>query len=109
MQRALPLKLALLAGLGLSFAGAIYAPSAAAQVSVGVGVRLGGPPAPRFERVPPPRIGYVWAPGYWRWNGHRHVWANGYWVRARPGYRYRPAYWVHGRHGWRFREGHWRR
>ena len=108
MTRALPLKLALLAGLGLTFAGVSYAPPAAAQVSVGIGVRL-GPPAPRFERVPPPRAGYVWAPGYWRWNGHRHVWANGYWVRARPGYRYRPAYWVHGRHGWRFHEGHWRR
>jgi hypothetical protein len=108
MKRALPLKLALLAGLGLTFACATYAPPAAAQVSVGVDVRL-GPPAPRFERVPPSRVGYVWAPGYWRWNGHRHVWANGYWVRARPGYRYRPAYWVHGRHGWRFHEGHWRR
>ena len=108
MKRALPLKLALLAGLGLTFACATYAPPAAAQVSLGADVRL-GPPAPRFERVPPPRVGYVWAPGYWRWNGHRHVWANGYWVRARPGYRYRPAYWVHGRHGWRFHEGHWRR
>jgi hypothetical protein len=103
------LKLALLAGLSLSFfAGATYAPPAAAQVSVGVGIRV-GPPPPRFERVPPPRMGYVWAPGYWRWDGRRHVWAGGYWVHARPGYRYRPAYWVHGHRGWRFHEGYWGR
>ena len=35
------------------------------------------PPPPRVEVVPAPRVGYVWAPGYWRWNGHRHVWING--------------------------------
>ena len=107
-MNSLPLKLALLAGLGLTFAGAIYAPPATAQVSVGVNIGV-APPAPRYERVPPPRSGYVWAPGYWRWDGRRHVWAGGYWVRARPGYRYRPAYWVHGRGGWRFHQGYWGR
>jgi hypothetical protein len=110
MMNSLPLKLALLAGLGLTFAGVTYAPPAAAQVSVGVGIGV-APPAPRFERVPPPRMGYVWAPGYWRWDGRyrRHVWAGGYWVRARPGYHYRPAYWEQGRGGWRFHQGYWGR
>lgn len=109
MKNTLPLKLALLAGIGLTFVGTTYAPpAAAAQVSVGIGVRV-GPPPPRFERVPPPRRGYVWAPGYWRWDGHRHIWATGRWVQVRPGYRYAPAHWVHGRHGWHFRGGHWRR
>ncbi len=105
MKNTLPLKLALLAGLGMTFAGVTYAPPAAAQVAVGVRI---GPPAPRFERAPPPRRGYAWAPGYWRYDGHRHVWAGGYWVRARPGYRYAPARWVHGRGGWRFHHGYWR-
>lgn len=108
MKNTLPLKLALLAGLVLTFTGLGYAPPATAQVSVGIGVRL-GPPAPRFERAPPPRRGYAWAPGYWRWDGHRHVWVVGRWMHVRPGYRYVPAHWVHRRHGWYFREGHWRR
>jgi hypothetical protein len=109
-MKSMPLKLALLAGLGLTCAGAIYAPPAAAQVAVGINIGV-APPPPRFERVPPPRAGYVWAPGYWRWDGRsrRHVWAGGYWVRSRPGYNYRPAYWVHGRDGWRFRNGYWGR
>jgi hypothetical protein len=103
------LKLALLAGLGLTFAGTIYAPpAAAAQISIGVGIGV-APPPPRFERVPPPRRGYVWAPGYWRWDGHHHIWAGGYWVRGRAGHHYVPAHWVHNGRGWRFREGHWSR
>lgn len=106
----LPLKLALLAGLGLTVAGAMYAPPATAQVSVGIGMGV-APPPPRFERVPPMRRGYVWAPGYWRWDryAHRHVWAGGHWVRARPGYRYLPARWVHSGSNWRFQQGYWGR
>lgn len=107
-----PLKLALLAGFGLAFAGASWAPPAAAHTQVAVGVRIGVPPPPvRVERVPAPRRGYIWAPGYWRWNApaHRHVWVGGYWVHVRPGYHYRPARWVrHGR-DWRFHAGYWAR
>ncbi len=102
-------KLALLAGLGLAFAGLSYNPPAAAgEVLVNVGM---APPPPRFERVPPPRVGYVWAPGYWRWDAyaHRHIWAGGYWVPARRGYIYRPARWVPYGHGYRFYPGGWGR
>jgi hypothetical protein len=108
------LKLALLGTLSLGAATALYTPPAiaAGRVTVGIGLDVGvPPPPPRFVRAPPPRRGYVWAPGYWRWDArvHRHVWADGYWVRARPGYRYRPAHWArHGRQ-WRFREGYWAR
>lgn len=108
----IPLKLALLAGLGLTFAGAMYAPPAAAHTQVAVGINIGvAPPPPRFERLPPARRGYVWAPGYWRWDGyaHRHVWVGGTWVRVHPGRHYRPARWVqHGRQ-WRFQPGYWGR
>ena len=37
------------------------------------------PPPPRVERVPPPRRGYVWAPGHYEWRrrppcvGARHL------------------------------------
>ncbi|MEP7185316.1 MAG: hypothetical protein ABI767_05695 [Rhodanobacter sp.] len=107
-----PFALALLAGISLSVAGALYAPTAAARghVVVGVGIDV-APPSPRFERVPPLRHGYVWTPGYWAWNApaHRYRWANGVWVQARPGYRYRPAHWVRHRRDWRLQRSHWRR
>lgn len=105
--------LILSAGLALACAGLAATPAAQAapQVSVGVGVGIGvAPPQPRFERVPPPRAGYVWAPGYWVWSPrmHRHVWVGGRWMRVRPGYRYVPARWRHGPHGhWYFNGGHW--
>ncbi|TAL85593.1 MAG: hypothetical protein EPN74_07950 [Rhodanobacter sp.] len=106
------LKLALLATSGLAFATAAYAPPAAARTEVSLGVGIGiAPPAPRFERMPPPRRGYVWARGYWRWDRYRHahVWFPGRWVRARAGYRYHSPRWV--RHGddWRLRRSHWDR
>jgi hypothetical protein len=98
-------KLALLAVVGIASAGAVYAPSAEAlQVAIGINV---APPAPVYEAVPPPRPGYVWAPGYWRWEGHRHVWTRGYWIPARPGFVYHRAYWGHYRDGWRFHRGYW--
>jgi hypothetical protein len=66
------------------------------------------PPAPRVEVVPAPRRGYVWAPGYWRWNGQRHVWVNGVWVRERYGWHWEPDAWVQGRNGrWHVVRGHW--
>jgi hypothetical protein len=99
-------KLALLAVLGIASAGAIYAPTAAAGVSVAVGINV-APPAPQYEVVPPPRAGFVWAPGYWRWDGGRHVWVNGYWVPARPGYVYHQARWEHAHDGWRLHDGYW--
>jgi len=56
------------------------------------------PPPPRFEAVPAPRPGYVWAPGYWGWEGQRHVWAPGRHIEARPGHS-----WVAD--GWQERDG----
>jgi hypothetical protein len=68
------------------------------------------PPAPRVEVVPAPRVGYVWAPGYWRWNGRRHVWVNGVWVRERRGWRWEPDAWVQGPNGrWHLVRGRWAR
>jgi hypothetical protein len=68
-----------------------------------------GPPPPRYEVVPPPRSGFVWAPGYWSWDGHRHVWHHGHWVRARPGHVYRAPYWVEHNGHWTYRESRWDR
>ena len=44
-----------------------------------------GPPAPIVERrVVSPGPGYVWTPGYHRWDGNRYEWTAGAWVRL-PG------------------------
>jgi hypothetical protein len=44
-----------------------------ATAQIGFGVTI-APPAPRYEPVPPPRAGWVWAPGYWNWvNGHKDI------------------------------------
>jgi hypothetical protein len=77
-----------------------------ARVYVDVDV---APPPPRVEVVPGPRVGYVWAPGYWEWRGRRHVWVNGYWVRERRGYHWRPHRWEEHEGRWRFDRGRWER
>ena len=87
--------------------GALALPQTSAA-AVGVFVQI-APPAPRFEYVPPPRYGYVWAPGYWSWRGHRHVWISGTWVKARHGYHYQPYSWVPRNGGWYLERGRWDR
>jgi hypothetical protein len=69
---------------------------ASAQINISIGA---APPPVRYEAVPAPRSGYVWAPGYWRWQDPRHVWTNGRWIEARPGH-----YWVADR--WEPKDGH---
>ncbi|WYX34857.1 hypothetical protein WJ966_25765 [Achromobacter xylosoxidans] len=59
--------------------------------------------------APPPRVGYVWAPGHWEWVGGRHAWIGGVWMPARPGYVYHGPEWRQ-RHGhWVYYEGRWGR
>lgn len=44
-------------------------------------LRIGPPPPPRREMVPPrPGPRYVWVPGYYRAEGNRYVWRSGSWV-----------------------------
>jgi YXWGXW repeat-containing protein len=59
------------------------------------------------EHVPPPRVGYVWAPGYWRWDHGHHVWVGGRYIHERPGHHWVGHRWVHRGDRWRFEEGHW--
>ena len=80
--------------------------SEGASVAVDINV---APPPPRIVAPPPPRYGYVWVPGYWRWNGHRHIWVSGYWVRERRGFHWVPAHWVQTGPYWHFVPGHWAR
>jgi hypothetical protein len=88
--------------------GLAYTPPVVAGAYVDVGIDI-APPAPRYERVVV-RPGYVWTPGYWRWDnaGRRHVWVGGVFVAERPGFVWIPHRWDHGPDGrWHFQEGHW--
>jgi hypothetical protein len=67
------------------------------------------PPPPLVVEVPPPRAGFVWAPGYYNWNGHQHVWVEGRFIAERPGYRWAPDHWEQHNGRWRFAKGHWER
>ena len=87
--------------------GAIAAPLPSVA-AVGVFVDI-APPPPRVEVVPAPRVGYVWAPGYWDWRGHRHIWVRGHWIRERRGYAYYPHRWVERDGRWALERGRWDR
>jgi len=83
-------------------------PAEQAQAQASFDLRIGTPPPPpRVVEAPPPRAGYAWAPGYWRWNGRRHVWVDGYWIRERRGYHYVGPRWDPDRDRYRFHGGHW--
>jgi hypothetical protein len=77
-----------------------------ATAQVGVGVTI-APPAPRYEPAPPPRAGWVWAPGYWNWANGQYGWRQGYWLPARPGYRWVVGAWEPRGPRWYWAPGHW--
>lgn len=81
--------------------------AANAQYSAVVSV---APPAPLQERTPPPRAGYVWAPGHYQWRDHQYLWVPGHWLQARSGYEYREPRWVQRGNGeWYLVGGNWER
>jgi len=65
------------------------------------------PPPLREEHIPPPRHGYVWAPGYWSWSKRHYAWQRGHWERERHGYHYSPARWEREGDRWRYYGGRW--
>jgi hypothetical protein len=94
--------------LGLCIAaGGITAPViASAGVAIDIDI---APPPLRVETVPPPREGFVWAPGYWDYRGREHVWVRGRWVRERHGYRWVSDRWEQRGPHWHHERGHWER
>lgn len=96
------LRKGLIAGL---FAAMLSVNGFAADVFVRV-----APPRMRVETRPPsPGAGYVWTPGYQRWDGRAYVWAPGAWVMPpRRHARWVANRWEHRRGGWVMVQGHWR-
>ena len=90
----------------LSLTACVVAPPRHARVVEVVAVDTRPPPL-RVVEVPPPRRGYVWVPGYWRWSGREHVWVEGYFVRERRGWHWEPAHWDERQGRWYFTPGLW--
>ena len=82
---------------------ALGASSGLVQAQVNVHIDI-SPPAPRYEVVPAVRPGYIWAPGYWAWQGGRYDWVNGRPIPQRVGQRWVPDHWEPGN---RYRAGYW--
>lgn len=95
----------ILASLAVASIGVLPLPAAA---EVGLFVDI-APPAPVYEPVPEPRVGFVWAPGYWDYRNGRHVWAKGHWEHERKGYAYAPSRWVQHEGRWNLEHAHWDR
>jgi hypothetical protein len=94
------LSLSILLGTGAA------AMPAFAQISFNIIV---APPAPRYEPVPVVAPGYVWAPGYWGWNGDHHIWVHGRPIVERAGYRWAPDRWEQRGSGYYRHPGNWER
>jgi hypothetical protein len=97
---------ALLLGMMMA-AGAVAAPTiASAGVAVDIDI---APPPVRVETVPEPRVGFVWAPGFWEWRGGAHVWVPGHYIHERHGYHWVPDRWDQRGPHWHHEPGHWER
>jgi len=94
--------------VAVSLGGCVATVRAPGPAYYGVEVDV-APPPPRVVEFPAPRVGFVWAPGYWNWNGHEHVWAEGRWMPERAGYRWSADHWEQHNGRWRFAKGHWER
>ena len=96
--------------LGAALALGSWTVPALAVINLNFGIDI-GPPAPQVEVIPAPRPGFVWAPGYWAWEGNRHVWVAGRWMQSRPGYYWVPERWEqHAEergHHWHFESAWW--
>lgn len=98
----------LILGAAMAAAGVLAPAAVAGDIQWGVSVDI-APPAPMVVVNPPPRPGYLWAPGYWGWSDGRHVWLNGSWLRERPGYAYWQPRWVMRDGYWWLQRGQWAR
>jgi hypothetical protein len=89
--------------------GCFFAAERSAVAQISAEIVIGAPPPHYVEPPAPARLGYVWAPGYWFWDGRQYVWYAGHWEVARAEEVFVGAAWVQAPGGWRFVPGHWER
>lgn len=88
----------------LAVLSALAATPAMARVDLFIGVP---PPVVREEVVPPPRHGWVWAPGFWEWRHGHHMWVRGHWIREHRGHAWIADHWDRDGDRYHFVPGHW--
>lgn len=84
--------------------GMISVPTYAGGLDIDLAIR---PPVVRIEAAPEIRAGFIWAPGYWGWEGRRHIWHPGHHIAERPGYRWEPDRWETRGNRYHFVAGRW--
>jgi hypothetical protein len=65
------------------------------------------PPPPKEFQPPRPRDGYVWAPGFWDWNGKNFHWVSGTWLVERRARHWVADHWEQSDARWHFVAGRW--
>ena len=87
--------------------GASLLATACAGASGGVYVRTGPPPLRREVIVASPGPGYIWVPGYYRYDRGAYVWVGGRYERPPRGRaRWVPGHWQNSRRGLYYVQGH---
>jgi len=87
-----------------------FAGLTAAQISIGISVRIAPPALPVYEQPAIPATGYLWTPGYWAWSAADadYYWVPGTWVLPpRPGLLWTPGYWGWSDGAYLWHEGYW--
>ncbi len=86
---------------------ALTSPSAA-QIGIGISVRVGPPALPVYEQPICPGPGYLWTPGYWAWSDDDgYYWVPGTWVVAPVGMLWTPGYWGWNNGLYAWNTGYW--
>ncbi|MGO8787480.1 MAG: YXWGXW repeat-containing protein [Terriglobia bacterium] len=97
--------------IGLLGAAILAAPTTAqaAEVSIGISVRIGPPPLPVYAQPVCPGPGYMWTPGYWAYDpDNGYFWVPGTWVMApAPAMFWTPGYWGWGGSAFFWHAGYW--
>lgn len=97
-------------GPALLAAAGLFSLASPAEAQLAIYLNAPPPPPPHYARpMPPPRNGYVWAPGHYRSDGRRPVWTEGNWMRERRGHRYSEPRWEQDGERWRYQRGTWQR
>src|SRR5215470_1135764 len=87
---------------------AILTASTTSHGQVLVSVAIAPPPLPVYVQPVCPAADYIWAPGYWAWDGDDFYWVPGTWVLApEPGLLWTPGYWAWVDGSYVFYDGYW--
>jgi len=93
----------------LTAACALFLTVGVATAGAQIHITIGPPPPPHEVAPPPPHAGWVWQPGYHRWDGAHYVWVPGAYAEPpHPHAHWVAGHWAHRGGEYVWVEGHWR-